>query len=63
MPSDNSEKCPQCNSANLAQILYGKKAMSDELRNKIEQGVVVLGSCAVDGVRASTHCNDCDHQF
>ena len=39
------EACPDCSYSPIAEILYGRPAMSEKLRNQIEAEEIVLGGC------------------
>lgn len=41
-----TETCPYCKSDKVAQILYGTPAFSEELRQALAEGKIVLGGCA-----------------
>ena len=65
-------KCPYCGSKDTARILYGMPDFSDELKEKMDSGKVVLGGCRIfeaeiNGQRffnmPSMHCNSCRKEF
>ncbi len=60
---DNPIKCPNCGNDNTAKILWGMPSFSDELRNELSEGKVVLGGCCITGEDPDWHCNDCGCEF
>lgn len=60
---DNSIRCPNCGSDNIAEILWGLPAFTDELQEKLSEGKVVLGGCCVSLDDPKYKCNDCTHRF
>ena len=62
--SEDSRMCPSCGSSDIARILYGEPAFSEELRRDLESGRIVLGGCViVKGQIPKYRCNDCGHEF
>ena len=56
--------CPNCNSDNIASILFGMPAFSEELMKDKEEGKVVFGGCVIDeSFRPDLHCNDCKYEW
>ena len=54
-------KCPSCGAASVARILYGFPDMSsEELRDDLDAGRVVLGGCALLGVEPDWQCVSCE---
>lgn len=58
-------RCPECGSENIAAILYGLPAMTEELRTAIGDGKMVLGDCYMrsDGGDPEFICNNCGASF
>ena len=52
-------KCPKCDSANVAKILYGKPIWCDELKMKLDCGEITLGGCIINPDCPIYKCNDC----
>lgn len=63
MSSEKQKKCPKCGSTNVAYILYGLLAPSDELDKQLDQGKVRLGGCESDSGNTNWHCNECDNEW
>jgi len=55
--------CPKCDSSNVAKILYGFPAWSDELEEKLGSGVIALGGCIVSSDNPVFKCNECKHSW
>ncbi len=54
------ERCPECGSNKIANILYGLPVYSDDLKQRIKENKVVLGGCCISGndpVWKGTSCN------
>lgn len=54
-------KCPQCQSKNVVEILYGmptKEAFDDA-----EEGKLLIGGCCISEDSPEWYCNDCEHEF
>ena len=51
------EACPGCGHSPIADIFYGRPAMSEELRHQIEAGKIVLGGCVPE--EATWFCSAC----
>lgn len=56
-------QCPQCGSSNVAKILWGMPAFSEELERELDEGRIVLGGCCISGADPDWHCNDCGCEF
>ena len=71
--SDNEEMateytqvvCPYCGSRNIAHLIYGMPAFTEELQRKLDEGKVALGGCVLEYDRPMPyyHCNDCGEEF
>lgn len=63
--SDDKTKCPACGSADVASILYGYPALTDELKRQIDAGEVVLGGCCITPGKEmpSFECRECGAKF
>jgi hypothetical protein len=55
--------CPSCGSGDIAVILYGQPALSDELEKALAKGQVTLGGCLVYDGAPQWVCNTCKHKF
>jgi hypothetical protein len=56
-------RCPKCNKTKLAQIMYGMPAMSEELEKQLDEGVVVLAGCCIEGEKPRYRCRWCKTEF
>jgi len=55
--------CPSCGSDNIAMILYGLPAMSEKLKQALENQEVTLGGCMIHDEAPQWVCNECSHKF
>lgn len=57
--------CPYCGSRNIAHLIYGMPAFTEELQRKLDEGKVTLGGCVFEYDRPILlyHCNDCGEEF
>ncbi len=55
----NKRKCPNCQSTNRAEILWGLPADMREIEDLIERKEIVLGGCIVTGNDPKWKCNEC----
>jgi hypothetical protein len=53
------DKCPECGSGKIAEILYGLPVFSPGLEKKINEDKITLGGCCVSGNEPSWNCIDC----
>jgi predicted RNA-binding Zn-ribbon protein involved in translation (DUF1610 family) len=56
------EKCPECGSAKVADIIYGfPDVPTPEFREALDKGEIVLGGCVLDpdGGNARWRCVEC----
>ncbi len=60
---DEPIKCPSCSSDNIAEILWGMSAFSDELQEELAAGKIVLGGCCISVGDPKYECNECGHRF
>lgn len=62
---DTEVVCPYCGSRNIAGIVRGMPAFTEELQRELDEGKVALGGCeiGVDRPMPTHHCNDCDEEF
>jgi len=63
MESKELKKCPHCYSTNIAKILYGLPAFSEELDKELKTGKIALGGCMVSDDSPRYKCNDCQKKF
>lgn len=63
MRSHEEEICPRCGSLNIAWIIWGRPAYTEELRRDLEDGKVELGGCFIAPGAPQYHCNDCGAEF
>lgn len=57
------EICPQCLSNDVAFVLMGYPADTDEVREALETGKIVLGGCKVTSTSPMFHCNACGYEW
>ena len=56
--------CPYCGSRNIARILSGMPAFTEELQRELDEGKVALGGVfEYDRPILLYHCNDCGEEF
>ena len=63
MTMPNLLVCPQCKCRNIAQIIYGMPAFSEELEHDLDSGKIVLGGCLVSEGDAEWRCADCGTEW
>lgn len=63
MKNYQKNKCPFCNSKNVAKIIYGMPAFSKKLEKELASGKVILGGCIVSDKAPLFHCNDCGRRW
>ena len=56
-----NKRCPNCNSENIIDIIYGYP--TDELLEDSKAGRVVLGGCIVEPSNPIFKCNNCFKRF
>ena len=56
-------KCPNCGSTNIAEILWGLPAFTEKLKERLDEGKVVLGGCCISDDDPKYECNECKHRF
>ena len=56
-------RCPECGSNNIAEILWGLPAFTDELKKCLDEGKVVLGGCCISDDDPRYQCNECMSTF
>jgi hypothetical protein len=60
MPSlDIVPECPACRSRRIARISYGLVEHTEELRQDLQAGRVILGGCFITDKSPIWHCNEC----
>ena len=55
--------CPRCQSRNIAEILWGMPAFTDELQTALRRHEVVLGGCCIEPPVPAWQCQDCLFTF
>ena len=55
------QKCPECGSAKVAEIVYGYP--SSDWEKDVDSGKVVLGGCCIPPDPHSWQCQSCDHEW
>jgi len=58
--ANKPERCPECGSDKIADILYGLPDFSVGLQNELESGRIALGGCCVTGNDPAWQCNSCN---
>jgi len=56
-------KCPECDSASVAEILWGYYTDVDSLEDALEKKEIVLGGCCVTDNDPKWECNDCNNRW
>lgn len=56
-------RCPACGSDNVAEILWGMPAFTEELEKELDEGNVVLGGCCITPDDPKYECNECRCRF
>jgi len=56
-------KCPECNSSNVAEILWGYILDVESISGELERGEFVLGGYLVSDHDPKWECNDCRHRW
>ncbi|HIF35248.1 hypothetical protein [Candidatus Thioglobus sp.] len=59
--SQKPEKCPECGSENILNIVYGYP--DDGLDKKAQEGRVILGGCCITGDDPKWQCAKCEADF
>ena len=54
-----NKKCPNCQSTNHAEILWGLPADMREIEEQLERKEIVLGGCIVTNNDPKWECNEC----
>lgn len=54
------DKCPECGSEKIADILYGLPAFSTSLKDRIKDHKIVLGGCCISGNDPAWKCIACN---
>jgi len=55
----NKTKCPNCQSTNHAEILWGLPADMRAIEEELDKKEIVLGGCVVTGHDPKWECNEC----
>lgn len=56
-------KCPKCGSKEVAPILHGMPAWSEDLEQKLNNRELYLGGCCLTGADPDYHCFGCKKDF
>ncbi len=54
--------CPECNSSNVAEILWGYHDV-DAIKKGLDEKEIVLGGCLVSGHDPKWECNECHNRW
>jgi DNA-directed RNA polymerase subunit RPC12/RpoP len=61
---ERPDRCPQCGSQKIAEILYGFLDVSaPEVRDDLDQGRAILGGCCPDAESKDWSCHACGHKW
>ena len=63
MSNNDIVVCPECGAENVAVILWGMPAFTEELQQQIDAGSVYLGGCCISANSPKYHCNNCRAEF
>ena len=63
MTKNENLRCPECGSNNIAEILWGLPAFTDELKKSLDEGKVVLDGCCISDDDPRCQCNECMSTF
>ena len=55
----NKVRCPNCQSTNHAEILWGLPADMMAIKEELDKKEIVLGGCIVTGNDPKWECNEC----
>ncbi len=58
-----SVNCPNCNSSNIAEIIWGLPRFTPELAESLKKKEIVAGGCTITGNDPKWECNDCNHRW
>lgn len=61
--SEIEPTCPNCGGSDIAAILWGMPAFSEDLERDLEEGWIVLGGCVISVENPRWHCNECGMDF
>lgn len=56
-------KCPECDSANVAWIQWGRRPIDDNFKEMLDDGRAILGGCFISENDARWECNSCGKRF
>lgn len=56
-------KCTNCNSENIARILYGMPDFNESMEKDIAEKKIVLGGCVIFDHAANWKCTDCETYY
>ncbi len=59
----NKRKCPNCQSTNHAEILWGLPAYMKSIEDALERKEIVLGGCCVTNHDPKWECNECQNRW
>ena len=62
MKKTESLQCPQCNSKNVAWILWGYPKM-ELIQDELDKGEITLGGCLIGDNDPKWECNECNHRW
>ena len=57
------ERCPQCGSFHIAEIVYNNLMLSDKLKADLEAGRSVRGGFRISFSKPEWRCIDCGSEF
>lgn len=56
-------RCPECGSVDVAEILWGEPAFTEEVRKSLDEGKLALGGCCISSDDPKYECNECRCRF
>ena len=56
-------RCPSCEDARVAAILYGMPAIDEQLERDLASGRIALGGCCVSEGAPEWRCGNCNYEW
>ena len=63
MSKQKPSRCPSCEAARVARILYGMRLVDKKLRRELDAGEVILGGCVICDGDPEWQCVACRHRW
>ena len=61
--SSKPKSCPACGSKRIAAYLYGMPVFSEELKNNLDKGKIILGGCCISEDDPAFKCLECETEI